>query len=109
MGVRLGTKEEPYDPTSYTVSSEETYYFVPVAFRGDLKYLTQCFNFVRNASSEQDCTSQNRSCIPIDPKAQVFTTYWEIFRCSKGLVWGQHVEIKVWVVLVKTFLLASQL
>ncbi|CAE7833162.1 unnamed protein product [Symbiodinium sp. CCMP2592] len=35
--------------------NEETYYFVPVAFRGDLKYLTQCFNFVRNASSPQVC------------------------------------------------------
>ncbi|CAE7269334.1 unnamed protein product [Symbiodinium microadriaticum] len=34
---------------------KETYYFVPVAFRGDLKYLTQCFNFVRNASSAKVC------------------------------------------------------
>ncbi|CAE7240881.1 unnamed protein product [Symbiodinium sp. CCMP2592] len=34
---------------------KETYYFVPVAFRGDLKYLTQCFNFVRNASTPQVC------------------------------------------------------
>ncbi|CAE7194098.1 unnamed protein product [Symbiodinium sp. CCMP2592] len=34
-------------------TSGETYYFVVVAFRGDLKYLTQCFNFVRNSSTDK--------------------------------------------------------
>ena len=87
MGVRLGTKEEPYDPTSYTVSSEETYYFVPVAFRGDLKYLTQCFSFVRNPSTgPQDCTNHNLICIP-NTLESVVLLLLQIFRGLKGQIW----------------------
>ena len=34
-------------------AAEDRYYFIPIAFRGDLKYLTQAFSFTRHPSSEQ--------------------------------------------------------
>ena len=98
-GCRTGAKQEP-------VSSEETYYFVPVAFRGDLKYLTQCFNFVRNASSAKARRTMYQ--LSIDPRprsSQLIRRFFDVPRVWFVLELDRIflVEIKVWSCCSKLF------
>ena len=51
MGIQSKSLTSSHSPDLLHCYLRKTYYFVPVAFRGDLKYLTQCFNFVRNTST----------------------------------------------------------